>query len=638
MTFVDPTTILGAVLDALVEPVLVTDADGRLLFANATAARTLGAARDVGRPVGELLERHPARTPDGGQLAPALHPIRRALAQQQAVIGAELTLELDGRPAIFLVNTVPLRDADARFTGTVSVFHDVTGARQLERDAAEHAAQLTTVVDLVNEGIFIVDPEGALLFANGLGRELLGDMPRGEPPAARVKRFEMREVDGTPLAPDRLPSLRALRGETVPATNLLVGRADGSTRRVEVRAHPLRRDGAVYAAVITWRDVTEETRALAELQAARAAAEEANQLKDDFIAALSHELRTPLQPILGWTEVLRRHGKLDDVTTRAMEVVHRNIRQQVRLVDDLLDLSRILHGKFMLRFESFDLRDQVRGAVEAFEESAAVKRVRLAATLPDAAVSMWGDPARVHQIVSNLIANALKFTSAGGRVAVRLEARERRAVIEVDDSGEGIAPTDLSIIFEPFRQGQQSTRRGGLGIGLDLVRRLAEMHGGTVTVASAGLGHGARFRVELPLSRPEAVAMAPAATGRPRLERQSILVIEDNADTRDVLKLMLEVEGATVETAEGGEEGLRAAERLRPDFVLCDIGLPDIDGFEVARRIRARTDLAVSRLIALTGYGQAEDMRQAIKAGFDAHLTKPVNLDQLMALLVSAAR
>jgi PAS domain S-box-containing protein len=638
MTSVDPTTILGAVLDALVEPVLVTDPDGRLMFANATAARMLGAARDVGRPVGELLDRHPARTPDGGQLASALHPIRRALAQQQAVIGAELTLELEGRPAIFLVNTVPLRDADARFTGTVSVFHDVTGARQLEREAAEHAAQLTTVVDLVNEGIFIVDVEGALLFTNGLGRELLGDMPRGEPPAARVKRFDLREVNGTPLSPDRLPSVRALRGETVPATNLLVSHADGASRRVEVRAHPLRRDRGVYAAVVTWRDITEETRALGELRAARAAAEEANQLKDDFIAALSHELRTPLQPILGWTEVLRRHGKLDDVTTRAMEVVHRNIRQQVRLVDDLLDLSRILHGKFMLRFETFDLRDQVRGAVEAFDEAAAAKRVRLAATLPDAAMSMWGDPARVHQIVSNLIANALKFTSAGGRVGVRLEARERRAVIEVDDSGEGIAPADLSIIFEPFRQGQQSTRRGGLGIGLDLVRRLAEMHGGSVTVASAGLGHGARFRVELPLSRPEAVASAPAATGRPRLERQSILVIEDNADTRDVLKLMLEVEGATVETAEGGEEGLRAAERLRPDIVLCDIGLPDIDGFEVARRIRARTDLAVSRLIALTGYGQAEDMRQAIKAGFDAHLTKPVNLDQLMALLVSAAR
>jgi signal transduction histidine kinase len=637
MTSVDSRTILGAVLDALVEPVLVTDATGRLTFANATAARALDASQDLGRPVSELLERHPARTPDGEPLAPALHPIVRALAHGQAVIGAELTLELEGRPAIFLVNTVPLRDERGGFTGTVSVFHDVTGARQLEREAAEHARQLQTLVDLVHEGIFIIAADGALLFTNGLGRDLLGDMPPGERPADRIKRLGISELDGDLIAPERLPSARALQGETVAPVDVLITGASGRRRRARVRAHPLRRDGAIYAAVVTWRDVTEETRALADLDAARAAAEEANQLKDDFIAALSHELRTPLQPILGWTEVLRRHGKLDDVTTRAMEVVHRNIRQQVRLVDDLLDLSRILHGKFMLRFETFDLREQVHAAVEAFEEPAALKRVRLAATLPDDPLAMWGDGARVHQIVANLIANALKFTAAGGRIGVRLEARERRAVIEVNDTGEGIAPSDLPIIFEPFRQGQRATRRGGLGIGLNLVRRLTEMHGGTVSVASAGLGHGARFRVELPLARPEAQVRTPAPAGRPRLERQSVLVIEDNADTRDVLKFMLEVEGATVQTAETGEDGLRLAERGRPDIVLCDIGLPDIDGFEVARRLRTRAEGGATRLIALTGYGQAEDMRRAASAGFDAHLTKPVNLDQLMSLLVASA-
>src|SRR5438876_1357179 len=448
----------------------------------------------------------------------------------------------------------------------------------------------------------------------------------------------MSTADGTQLHPDGLHSYHALHDETVSSMELLIAAADGSTRLMEVRAHPLRRDGGIYAAVVTWRDVTEETRALGELQAARAAAEEANQLKDDFIAALSHELRTPLQPILGWTEVLRRRGKLDDVTTRAMEVVHRNIRQQVRLVDDLLDLSRILHGKFMLRFETFDLREQVRVAIEAIEEGARSKGVRLASTLPGNPVAMVGDAARVQQVVSNVLENALKFTPAGGRVGVRLETRDKRAVIEVDDSGEGIAESDLSIIFEPFRQGRQSTRRGGLGIGLDLVRRLTELHNGTVTVASAGLGQGARFRVELPLARSEAAASAPPAGARPRLESHAVLVIEDNADTRDVLKLMLEVEGATVETAEDGEDGLRVAARMRPDIVLCDIGLPDIDGFEVARRVRARGELAGVRLIALTGYGRAEDMREALTAGFEAHLTKPVNLEQLMALLVSAPR
>jgi len=363
MTSVDPTTVLGAALDALVEPVLITDAEGGLTFANATAARVLGAVRDVGHPVSDLLDRLPARTPDGGSLAPALHPIRRALAQAQAVIGAELTIDLEGGPATFLVNTVPLRDAEGRLTGSVSVFHDVTGARQLEREAAEHAARLRTLVDLVNEGIFIIAADGALLFTNGVGRSLLGAMPAGERPADRIDRLRVRSADGTPLPPERLPSYRALHGETVSSMELLIATVNGTTRRGEVSAHPLRRDGAVYATVVTWRDVTDEARARADLEAARAAAEEANRLKDDFIAALSHELRTPLQPILGWTEVLRRHGKLDDVTTRAMEVVHRNIRQQVRLVDDLLDLSRILHGKFILRLETFDLRDGVRARV-----------------------------------------------------------------------------------------------------------------------------------------------------------------------------------------------------------------------------------------------------------------------------------
>src|SRR5438270_8586730 len=245
MTSVDPTTVLGAAPDALVEPVPITDAQGGLTFANATAARVLGAARDVGRPVSDLLDRLPARTPDGAALAPALHPIRRALAQAQAVIGAELTIDLEGCPATFLVNTVPLRDAEGRLTGSVSVFHDVTGARQLERDAAEHAARLRTLVDLVNEGIFIIAADGALVFTNGVGRSLLGAMPPGERPADRIDRLRMRAADGAPLPPERLPSYRALHGEPVPSMELLIAAANGTTRRAEGSAHPLRRDGVI---------------------------------------------------------------------------------------------------------------------------------------------------------------------------------------------------------------------------------------------------------------------------------------------------------------------------------------------------------------------------------------------------------
>ena len=220
------------------------------------------------------------------------------------------------------------------------------------------------------------------------------------------------------------------------------------------------------------------------------------------------------------------------------------------------------------------------------------------------------------------------------RIALRLAAEGELAVLVVEDSGEGIAPEDVPVIFEAFRQGKE-TRAGGLGIGLDLVRRLSELHGGRVRVASAGVGRGACFRVELPLALGPPPVLGRGARPSGRLGRRSIVVVEDDDDTRSVLAFMLEAEGAHVEAAGLGEEAVPLAERIRPDIVLCDIGLPDIDGLEVARRLRARGGLAGTRLIALTGYGQAEDVRQAIAAGFDAHLTKPVNLDQLMALLAA---
>jgi CheY-like chemotaxis protein len=215
---------------------------------------------------------------------------------------------------------------------------------------------------------------------------------------------------------------------------------------------------------------------------------------------------------------------------------------------------------------------------------------------------------------------------------VRLSVEREQAVLEIEDTGEGIAAEDLPVIFEVFRQGRE-THVGGLGIGLDLVRRLTELHGGSVRVESDGAGRGARFRVALPLAGARQTVHEPGARPPGRLGQRSVLVVEDDDDTRAVLRYMLETEGATVEAARNGGEGVRAAERLHPEIILCDIGLPDIDGMEVARRLRAAPALAGVRLIALTGYGQAEDVRQALDAGFDAHVTKPINMDQLMALL-----
>jgi CheY-like chemotaxis protein len=231
----------------------------------------------------------------------------------------------------------------------------------------------------------------------------------------------------------------------------------------------------------------------------------------------------------------------------------------------------------------------------------------------------------------------VKYTPGGGHVAVRVVAADDHALIEVEDTGEGIASEDLAMIFGAFQQGYGAARRGGLGIGLNLVRRLTELHGGAVDVYSEGVGYGARFRVTLPRAVHRTQPPEAATAQGPRLDQRSILIIEDNDDTREVMKFMLEAEGARVMTAGTGTDGVASAKEHRPQVVLCDIGLPDIDGLEVARRLRRHAGLSRTRLIALTGYGQPEDVRGALAAGFEAHLTKPINLDQLLDLLAAAA-
>jgi signal transduction histidine kinase/ActR/RegA family two-component response regulator len=625
-------TALDIVLNALTEIVFFTDGEGTLTFANAPAGERFGLDKYLGVPLFDAPVPVTMSSPDGPSVPPGEHPVRRVLATHQPVTGFKLSVKVGDDRFWYVMNTVPLWEG-GRFAGTASVLHDVTIATRLETELADHAARLEAIVNLVNDSVFVIGADGKLLFANAVGQELLG-LPDNVGLEERARRLQLRDVDDVPVPPAMFPSSRALAGATLSAAPYGITDARGEFRRVVAGAHPLRRpDGSVYAALVTMHDITDELRGREELEAAREAAEEANRLKDEFMAALSHELRAPLQPILGWTEVLRRHRNLDAVTAQALDVIGRNIRQQVRLVDDLLDLSRIVHGKLALRLETFDIREQIRAAAESFEGAATQKNVRLRVSLPEELVLMWGDAARIHQIATNLISNAVKFTPAGGQVAVQLVAGGAQALLEVEDTGEGIAPDDLAVIFEPFRQAGGSSRRGGLGLGLNLARRLTELHGGSVEVFSEGLGYGSRFQVRLPLApRPTEPAAAPAPAGR-LLENRTILVIDDNSDTREVLKYMLEVEGARVETADGGRAGVRTARRFRPQIVLCDVGLPDIDGLEVARRVRRVADLRGARLIALTGYGQAEDVRQALEAGFEAHLTKPINLDQLLTLL-----
>jgi signal transduction histidine kinase/CheY-like chemotaxis protein len=366
---------------------------------------------------------------------------------------------------------------------------------------------------------------------------------------------------------------------------------------------------------------------LAELQTAQ----EAIRHKDDFLAMLAHELRNPLAPILSSTHVLRVQPDNPAGVQRAREVIERQVRHQARLLDDLLDVSRVTRGRIELRRRPVDLRAIVAEALESARSLIEGRRIELSSPASAHLVPVEADPIRLAQVVFNLLSNAAKYTPPGGRITVTAERESGDAVLRVLDSGVGIPAHMLGRIFELFTQVAPSLARsqGGLGIGLTLVKSLVEMHGGTVEAHSAGPGQGSEFIVRLPLTR--AVTDQPTTGATPAAARR-ILIVEDNTDAREMLHTALALEGHRVLASEDGGRGIELALRHRPEIVLIDIGLPGLSGYEVARRIRTSLGDRV-KLVALTGYGQPGDRQHAREAGFDAHLVKPVGLEDLQAVL-----
>jgi signal transduction histidine kinase len=376
---------------------------------------------------------------------------------------------------------------------------------------------------------------------------------------------------------------------------------------------------------------------------------EADRRKDEFFRILSHELRNPLAPVRSALHLLAHAGGDPARGARAREVIERQIGHLSRLVDDLLDLTRITGGRIQLRREPLDLARVVRDAVEDHRAGFEAIDIALALDLPPVPVWVEGDETRIAQIVGNLLANSAKFTPSGGIVTVRVgELPGRVALLDVRDTGEGIDPDVLPRVFEPFSQADRTLARsrGGLGLGLALVKRLVELHGGTVTAASAGRDAGTEVAVRLPLveatppasSPPSPPAASPASPpvspiGASRAATH-VLVVEDNADAAETLREALELEGMDVTVAADGEAGLAAVRRTPPDLVICDIGLPgDLDGYGVARAIRADPALCRIPLVALTGYAGPEDRARARAAGFDQHLGKPTGLGDLLCAI-----
>jgi len=495
----------------------------------------------------------------------------------------------------------------------------------------EYGARLAAIVDSSNDAIASKTLEGIVTSWNKAAESIFG--------------YSAAEMMGKPITiiipPDRQSEevevlRRILRGESVEHFETVRVRKDGSRVEISLTVSPIRDpEGRVIGASKIARDITAQKQAERELKALYAEMEHANRAKDEFLAMLGHELRNPLGAISNSLQVLDQNPS-EEATKFARDVILRQVRNLTRLIDDLLSMGRIMTGKFLLHKAPLDLSVSVGRALGTMRASGRLRHHEVSFQLEP--VWVEADEVRIEQIVSNLTDNAVKYTPAGGGIRVFAGADGGDAVIRVEDSGLGIPEHLLPRIFDLFVQGDRSLDRtdGGLGIGLTLVQRLVGLHGGSVDAYSPGPNRGSRFTVRLPaISAPSAIEdrdSEASPTSRP-FERLRILIVEDNGDALETLRMSLSAAGHEVHQAMNGREALDSVSRIRPDVAIVDLGLPEINGFEIARILRQRKKNRDLRLIALTGYGSPEDRKRAIDAGFDAHLLKPLDYKKLAALL-----
>jgi PAS domain S-box-containing protein len=484
--------------------------------------------------------------------------------------------------------------------------------------------------------VIATDPAGRVTFVNSIAEQLTG-WKRPEA-VGRTLDEVFRIFNEVTRAPVENPVRRVLREGTVVglANHTLLAARDGSMRPIDDSGAPIRdASGNILGVVLVFRDVTERRSFERERM-------QADRRKDEFLAMLAHELRNPLAVFANGVQALRmaqRRGMKSDeqAMTGLAEAMERQVAQLARLVDDLLDVARISTGKIALRKAQVDLEVVIRRAVETLQPLIDARDADVVLTLAQAPLVVEADGARLAQVFGNLLANALKFSEAGARIELISAEESGQAVVRVVDEGIGIAPAMLPSVFELFVQADSgpARERGGLGVGLTVAKMITGLHGGSIEVRSEGLGHGTEFTVRLPLVPQSARTRGADAdrAGTPPIAQRRILVVDDNADAAASLALLLKFSGHEVHVAHDGEAALRLAETLRPQAVLLDVGMPGMDGYEVARRLRQRPGRDDLVIIAVTGYGAETDRRRARAAGFDHHLTKPIELASLADLI-----
>jgi PAS domain S-box-containing protein len=576
----------------------------------------------------------------------------RGLAEQSKV-ELECRVRQPGGEYLWVRTTaVPVLNADGTVREWIGSSADIT----LRRQAEEMQARLGALVESSDDAIASKTLDGVVTSWNAAAERLFG--------------WTASEMIGQPIArllpPERLDDLKPIlaairRGERVEHFETERVRKDGQRIQVSLTVSPIRdAEGRIIGASKIARDVTERKRAererealLAETERARNDAEAASRAKDAFLATISHELRTPLSPILAWARLLRIGKALDEEkSARAIEAIERCAKTQAQLIEDLLDVSRIVAGRLRLDVRPVDLAPVVQAAVDVVRPAAEAKGVRLHVVVDPNAGRVSGDPQRLQQVVWNLLSNAVKFTPKGGQVQVVLERVNSYVEVAVSDTGQGIAADFLPHVFERFQQADRGPSRthGGLGLGLAIVRHIAELHGGTVHAESPGPGQGAVFTLKLPLivlartageherRHPRAPDEATSDT-LASLAGLRVLVVDDDPDSNEVVRLLLAGQGAEVEVAASAAQALDILGRWRPDVLVSDIGMPGEDGYGLIRNVRSRDGDKPQRLpaVALTAYATVDDRVRLLSAGFQAHVTKPLDPAELVAVVASVA-
>ncbi len=518
---------------------------------------------------------------------------------------------------------------------------DVSDRKEIEESLQQRETELQIVTDTVPVMISFIDADQRYRFNNQRYEEWFGCS------ASALYGKHIREVLGRAGYEKVRPYVdQVLAGQQVSYENEF-SLNGGEPHYLNVTYTPrFNASGAVEGFVSMASDVSDRKRIEAEREqllqreyAAREAAERANRIKDEFLAVVSHELRTPMNPILGWSQLLKRGNLSAEKIALALETIERNARSQVQLIDDLLDISRVLRGKMTLAENPINLSPIVSAALETVRLAAEAKSISIKTTLLPCMVN--GDEGRLQQVMWNLLSNAVKFTPEGGQISVDLRPEGRAAQIKVIDTGQGISTDFLPYVFEHFRQEDYSTTRqfGGLGLGLAIVRQVAELHGGSVAVTSAGENQGATFTVRIPLAAKNAVdSLAPEpASAQKDLSGLHILVVDDEADSQAITAFALEQSGAVVTIAAGGAEALASIRQRVPDLIVSDIAMPEMDGYALIRQIRALPAEQGGGIlaIALTAYAGEVDLKRAISAGFQRHVAKPIDPEKLVEIIAN---